>query len=260
MKLRGSLLITLIAIFGFTNSVYASIIYDANGTSVFTLVDSGGMTISASSDVEPSITATTGTGIASIDADSKTPASLFPGTSLTQTSEVSGSAASPFGSSMATVFNGTLIALDNTGSTTASTAKFTFSYDWFVTLTQTDAIDALFETGVTSTFFHLTGFSPSGTETLAIDEGLGDGIVSVADWLFHPEVSFDFAEIGALAMLSGTKTVSVFVTVAAGSFDEFSVITDAFGYAAHIPVSEPANLLLFSLALAGVNLCRRRKI
>ena len=117
----------------------------------------------------------------------------------------------------------------------------------------------MFETGIASAFFHLTGFAPSGTETLAIDEGLGGGVVSVADWLFHPEVFVDFADIGALAMLSGTKTVSVFVTVAAGSYDEFSVITDAFGLAEHVPVSEPASILLFGLALAGVSLCRRRK-
>jgi hypothetical protein len=259
MNIRGSLLITIFTLFGFTTTLNASIIYDADGTSVFTLVDAGGMTISASSVAEPSTTAATGTGVASIDADSQTAVALFPGTSLTQTSEVSGSAASLSGTSLATVLNSTLIALDNTGSTTSSTAEFTFSYDWLVKLTQDDPIDAMLETGVTSAFFHLTGFAPSGTETLAIDEGLGAGVVSVADWLFHPEVSFDFADIGALKMLSGSKTISVFVTVAAGSFDEFSVITDAFGSAAHIPVSEPANLLLFSLALIGFNFCRHRK-
>jgi hypothetical protein len=116
----------------------------------------------------------------------------------------------------------------------------------------------MFETDITSAFFHLTGFASSGTETLAIDEGLG--AIPVADWLFHPEISFYFAGIGASKTLSGSKKVTALVTDGAGSFDEFSVITDAFGSAEHIPVTAPANILLFCLALAGVNLCRRRKI
>jgi hypothetical protein len=97
MKLHSSLLITLFTFFGFTTYVNVAIIYDANGTSVFTLIDSGGMAISTSSAVEPATSATTGTGVASIDADAQTPARLFPGTPLTQTSEVSGSVAPPFG-------------------------------------------------------------------------------------------------------------------------------------------------------------------
>ena len=253
-----NLTLILFTLFGLIASLNATILYTADGTSVFKLIDADSMAITATTGLDPPSSAVAGTGTASIDADSQTAGALFPGMELTQTSEVSGSAAPSLGTSMATVMNGTLITLDNTAGLVDAVAEFEFSYDWFVEVIQTDPTEALSETGYASSFFHLTGFTPSGMETLAIDEGMGGGIVPVADWLFHPEVSFDFADIGASMMLSGSKTVTAYVTVKAGGLDAFSVITDAFGAAAHIP--EPASLLLISLALLSFGLVRRRKI
>jgi hypothetical protein len=259
MILRNGLL-TLVTFFGLTASVNATILYDADGSSIFTLIDAGGMTVSASTFVEPPASTVAGTGIASIDADSKSPAGLFPGDPLSQSSEVSGSAAPAFGTSTATVMNGYLIRLDNSGGVGSATAVFEFSYDWFVEVAQADPTDALLETGFASAFFHLTGFAPSGGETLMIDEGGGAGPLPEADWLVHPMVSFDFPEIGPSMLLSGSETVTAYVTVPGEGIDEFSVITDAFGSAEHIPVPEPASIFLFGLGLAGFGFSRRRKV
>lgn len=254
------ILLTLFAFFGLMTSVNATIIYDANGSSVFTLIDAGGMVVSASTFPEPPTSMIAGTGIASIDADSKSPAGSFPSDSLSQSSEVSGSAAHAFGMSSATVMNGYKVRLDNSAGLVSSIAEFTFSYDWLVNISQTDPTDALLEKGFASAFFHLTGFAPSGGETLAIDEGLGLGAMPVSDWLFHPVVSFDFPDTAGSMLLSGSNIITAFVTVPGGSIDEFSVITDAFGSAEHINVPEPASIFLFSLALAGFSLSKRRKI
>lgn len=264
MKIRNSIL-TLLRFLGLTitlltSSVFlsisqATILYDADALSTFTLDTDGGMTITATAGMDPAMTATTGTGTASIDADSVGFAGMMPftpGMTLTQMSEVSGSAAPPSGASLATVMNGILITLDNSLSMSSSVAAFTFSYSWFNSVIQTDPIDAMKEEGFASSFFHLTGFAPSGGETLAIDDGLGGGPIAVADWLVHPAAGLSFADTGPSMTDMGMATVTAFVTVPAGSIDAFSVITDAMGGAVHVPVPP-----VWMLMLVGAVLFRR---
>lgn len=230
---------------------YATIIYDANATSTFTLIDADGLLITAEAGPELPSTMTSGSGTASIDADMQSDPALFPGASLVQSSDVSGSAGPTAGASSAVSMNSYLIILENID-TLDATAVFEFTYEWDVSLTQAPVSDAEFEAGVASAFFHLSGFAPSGSETLAIDDG--SGIMSVSDWLFNPFITFDFDEIVTPGALSGSTSVLAYVTVPAFSTDSFSVITDASGSAARIP--EPTAVVLFGLA---VLLLSRRK-
>ncbi len=55
----------------------ATIMYDAEASSTFTLIDSGGLVISAVSSPEGPSSAVTGTGITSIDADTQSDPTLF---------------------------------------------------------------------------------------------------------------------------------------------------------------------------------------
>ncbi len=169
---------------------------------------------------------------------------------------MSGSASSPFGTSTAESLNSFFIEVEN-ATDIARTAEFSFSYTWSLTLIQAPLTDALFEAGFASAFFHLDGFAPSGSETLAIDEGLEAGIVPVADWLFNPEISFVFDDEIVPAMETGTTTVSVFVTAPEMSRNRFSVITDASGAATSIASPPSLSLLLLGLVVLGF---RGRKI
>ena len=230
----------------------ALVVYDADATSTFTLLDPGGLDITFTIGVEPTPTATTGTGVASVDADSHADAAgpLAPpvgfapavGDFVTITSEVSGSADAPGGASTATVFNGFTVSLENSGPGPAS-ALFEFSYSWLVDLSKTVLAR---ESGSASSFFALSGFAPSGTETLMIDDGSGGGLVPMASWLVHPEVLAPLGVAGAT--LADTETVLALVTVPGMTVDVFSVITDATGSAVHVP--EPTSLALALLACA----------
>jgi len=224
----------------------ATIIYDANVNAIITLLDAGGMFISADSGPEVPSALTSGSGVASIDADSQSDPALFPGSPLVQSSEVSGSAGPTPGTSSAVSMNSYKLTLVNSEDTVA-TAVFEFTYDWDVSLSQAPASEAEFESGMASAFFHLSGFAPSGTETLAIDDLSGSGIMPVADWLFHPMLSFEFDDIVTPGALIGSTTVLAYVTVPAFSTDQFSVITDAFGGA--VRVSEPGLALLLCMSL-----------
>lgn len=255
MKIRH-LLMLLMVIFTFTSSVHATLIYNADASSNFTLVSSGGMVISAEPGSVAPMSTTTGSGIASIDADFQSIIALTPfmvGDSLIQLSEVSGSAGAASGSSSASSMNDFLITLDNSLGLTDAIAEFTFTYSWLVELTQTDPIGAAFESGFASAFFHLDGFSPSGAETLAVSSG--GGIVPMMDYLDNPIVSFDFSDLDAMSVLSGTTTISAFVTVPTGSIDQFSVITDATGGAVRIP--EPASLMVLALGIVMLAFSRK---
>lgn len=232
----------------------ATIIYDAEASSVFELVSAGGLLISADITPDATSTATAGTGIATIDADSQSDPTLFPGMPLIQDSAVSGSASSSFGTSMAESLNSYFIDIDNPTMDTL-TAHFIFSYSWSLSLIQAPAADAPFEMAFASAFFHLDGFAPSGSETLAIDEGLGAGIVSMTDWLVHPMIEFSFADLTVPGALSGSASVDVYVTAPGMSSNRFSVITDAFGAAVHIP--EPKTLLLVTVGFLMLNIRRR---
>lgn len=227
----------------------ALVVYDADAMSTFTLLDPGGLGITFDIGIEPTPTMTTGTGIASIDADAHTPpapTSFAPaiGESVTIMSAVSGSADAPGGGSTASVFNGFTVTLVNPGPGPL-TALFAFSYEWFVDVAKSDLPR---EAASASSFFHLSGFAPSGTETLAIDELMGGGPVAVADWLVHPEILSPFGLGGST--LSGSATVHALVTVPGMATDIFSVITDATGSAVH--VSAPASLWLVLLAGAWI--------
>lgn len=237
---------TLFLLF-FSIGSYATIIYDADASSSFTLLDAGGLTISATTGPEAPTSMTSGSGTASIDADVLSDPALFPGSSLTLESDVSGSAGASPGTSSTTVMNSFLITLANT-TMTDLTAIFEFTYDWDISLTQGPASAATLESGFASSFFHLSGFFPSGEETLAIDDGLGGGPMSVTDWLFNPSIAFDFADLVTPASMTGSTTVTAYVTVPAMSTDMFSVITDAAGGA--VRVAEPQALsLIFTLSL-----------
>lgn len=224
--------------------------YDADATSTFTLVDPGGMGIVFEIMAEPTPTATTGTGLASIDADTHTPATTFApavGESVMIESAVSGSADDPSGSSMATVFNGVLVVLTNP-SMGAATATFEFSYAWLDEITKTDPTD---EIAGASSFFHLTGFAPSGSETLMIDSGAGP--MPVGEWLVHPALDSPAGDPGGL--ISGSETVTALVTLPPESVNSFSVITDAFGFA-FTPAPEP---MTAGLVLVGFAALTRRR-
>ncbi len=83
---------------------------------------------------------------------------------------------------------------------------------------------------------------------MAIDDGMGGGPMSVTDWLFNPSIAFDFADLVTPASMTGSTTVTAYVTVPAMSSDMFSVITDAAGDA--VRVAEPQALsLMFTLSL-----------
>ncbi len=236
--------IVLSILFNFTCVANATLIYDANASSSFTLIDSGGLIVSALAEPELPSSMSSGTATASIDADFQSDATTFPTSGLMQSSDVSGSAGAPSGSSTATVLNGFLVILENEDDF-AKTAVFEFTYDWDVSLIQGPVSDASREAGIASAFFHLSGFAPSGSETLAIDEGLGAGIVSVADWLFNPFISFEFDDLVTPGALSGSTSVTAYVTVPEFGLDSFSVITDATGSAIHVNEPIPVTILLF---------------
>ncbi len=241
------------------DSASAIATYDAEAMSTFTLVSTGGMGISFETGPEVPTSSTTGVAVASIDADIQTPSGMFtlaPGESVMQTSAVSGSADAPAGFSEASVLNGVFVTLDNTAGLTDAVAEFTFEYTWSGVFTKTDA---LLEAASASPFFHLTGFAPSGSETLMIDDG--GGAMPVADWLVHPVVGSPLGDAFLAGGAAGTEIVTAFVTVPAGSIDSFSVITDAFGAAVHIsPVPEPMTAALGFIALGalGAGIQRRR--
>ncbi len=255
MKIR-SVIAAFTASAALASSASALVTYDSDATSTFTLDTTGGMIITYEIFPDMSSTATTGTGLASIDVDTPTPPppgvySFSPGEFVTQTSNVSGSADAPGGSSAASVLNGILITLVNPDTTAPAVASFTFEYTWAASYTKTDmeleAVDA-------SPFFHLSGFAPSGMETLKID-GMDE-----PDWLFHPAIGSPFGGPVALGV-AGTTTVDVEVTVPAGSTEAFSVITDSFGSAIRLStVPEPvsATLGLMGLAALGYTTKRRR--
>lgn len=248
-----------VLLFGVSATSYATIIYDAEASSTFTLVDAGGLLITAESTPDFSSSSSAGTGIASIDADSQSDATLFPTSPLSQSSAVSGSASSAFGTSLADSLNSFFVDIVNP-TDFVLTAEFSFTYSWSISLLQGPATDAPFEAGFASAFFHLDGFAPSGSETLAIDEGLGAGIVPVADWLFNPVISFDFADLTVPGAMSGTTTVSVFVTAPEMSANRFSVITDAMGGASHVSVPVPATLSLMLIGLLSLIRPRNRTV
>ena len=248
------------------SSASAIVSYDSDANSSFTLIDSGGMAITYTIGVEPTDATMTGTGIALLDADMHTPGPppmTFPaavGAPVMIDSEVSGSAAAPAGTSMAEVPNGIFVELDNLGSSTPSTAVFEFSYSWLADVTRTDVA---LEAGFASPFFHLTGFAPSGTETLAIDEdgAGGDPPMAVAEWLVHPAVGLDFGSGPLSVMDSGSETVLALVTLPPDSFNSFSVITDSAGGAATPPrIPEPASAGLALMGLAALAGRRRRRV
>lgn len=245
-------LVKAILLCSFIGNANAAIIFDSDGTSTFTLIDAGGMTISATTGPEPATVFTTGSGLASIDADSQSDHTLFPGDPLAQASAVSGSAGPGPGIATATALNGFLITLDNSASLLAATATFMFTYDWTVTLSKTDPFTAMHEMGFASAFFHITGLAPSGAETLAIDSGAGP--MPVSEWLANPGVSMTTSDGAGTLMTSGSITVTAFVTVPGERIDAFSVITDATGA---VSVTTPMTLGLISLGL--LLLGRQRK-
>ena len=253
MKLRKHLA-PLVFFFALVSPAEAVVTYDSDAFSRFELISSGGMGISISTPPEAPTVVTTGTGLASIDADLQT--ELTPDVLYTITSDVSGSAAAPSGFSGATVLNGLFVELDNTASATPSMAIFSFSYAWFAEVTRTDP---LFESGVASPFFHLTGFAPSGGETLMIDDGLGGGAVPMADWLVHPAVMLPLGGVDLLITDTGSATVTAFVTVPAMDSDEFSVITDSSGNALHA-APEPASIILLLTGVVGLGMVKRRRV
>lgn len=236
----------LAALVCFTPVSQATIIYDAEASSIFKLISAGGLSISAEITPDMSGSSAAGTGVASIDKDDQTDPALFTAEPLLQDSAVSGLAGATFGTSEASSLNSYWINVVNSTDGTR-TAEFLFTYSWSISLTQGPASDAPFEAGFASAFFHLDGFAPSGSETLAIDEGMGGGIVAVPEWLVHPMISFEFDDLITPADLSGTTSVSVYVTAPAMSTNRFSVITDAFGGAVQVP--EPGSILLL---LAGL--------
>jgi len=253
---RLGILLAALASSAMASAAQAIVTYDADATSTFTLVDAGGMGILFEIMPEPTPTMTTGTGVATIDADTHTPAATFaplPDESVIIESAVSGSAAAPGGTSSALALNGVFVELTNP-SMGAATATFEFSYEWFAEVTKMD--DAM-ESGVASPFFHLTGFAPSGSETLMIDPDAGGPAPSMpmADWLVHPFVASPFGDPGATD--SGADTVLAFVTLPPESINSFSVLTDATGSAA-TPPSIPEPMSAGLLLVAGAAIARRR--
>lgn len=250
MNIRVSFL--LLVLLFVNQSAHATVIYTADASSTFTLISAGGMSITAESMLEPAYVSLSGSATGSVDADTPSvvvPASPF--SSLTLESAVSGSASPGFGTSFGEVLNGFLITLVNPGDT-AAVAEFTFEYFWEIEVVQTDPIDALNEMGFASAFFHLDGFAPSGSETLAIDDGSGAGPVSVPDWLINPVVELSISETDSSVSLIGSALVTAFVTVPGMSTDQFSVITDAIGAAEHIPEPGTLVLLLVTTTLLGL--------
>lgn len=243
--------ISAVLFFTLVSTADALVTYDSDALSTFTLLDSGGMGISISLPPEPASMTTTGTGLASIDADSQIEA---PPGFYTMTSEVSGSADTPFGTSSSTVLNGLFVELDNLAGTAAATAIFEFSYSWFAEVTRTESDKEL---GFASPFFHITGLAPSGTETLIIVDGSGGGPMPVAEWLVHPFAELPLGGTDLSVTETGAEMVLAYVTVPAFSFDSFSVLTDSSGAAGHIP--EPASLALMAMGLVGFGIARRRK-
>lgn len=251
------ILFTLLTLLSVSNAANSTLVYDANASSSFKLISADGMAITAESGLEGPFTIISGSGVASIDADSQSDPTTFPGDPvLLQDSNVSGSVSSPFGTSSAASLNSFFVTLDNAG-TTAATAVFEFAYSWDVSLIQGPASEADLEAGFASAFFHLSGFAPSGGETLAIDDGLGAGISSVADWLFNPFIAFEFDDLITPASMVGSTTVIAYVTVPAFSTDRFSVITDASGAATR--VVEPDTLALILMAFAIAHFTRRSR-
>ncbi|HHM05590.1 MAG TPA: hypothetical protein ENJ19_07590 [Gammaproteobacteria bacterium] len=244
------------AFVAFMSSAHALVVYNSDADSTFTLIDAAGMSVTAETGTEVPASSTSGTGTASVDADSQTPSGLFlmtAGDSLVQSSAVSGSADAPFGSSDATVLNSALITLDNSLGLTDATAVFTFSYSWLAELTKTDV---LLEAGHASPFFHLTGFAPSGAETLAIDTGSGP--TAVSDWLVNPAIALTLGGTATSDSSSGSATVTALVTVPSGSIDSFSVVTDSSGSALHQSIPEPDIALLLLAGAGAASVAARR--
>lgn len=233
-----------------SSPAHALVIYDSRASSTFTLLSPDGMAITITTPAEPSSAAATGTGTVSIDADSQ--AGALP--VFTMDSHVSGSADAPAGSSTATVLNNLFVTLDNSLGTTSATAEFEFSWTLVSAVTRTDTAK---EAGFASPFLHLSGFAPSGDETLEIDEQMGAGRVAVPDYLVNPVVELPLGTGSAGTAIIGGTSVLAYVTVPAGNIDSFSVITDSFGGAMHVPA--PATLALFGLGLIGLGYSRRNK-
>jgi hypothetical protein len=239
------------------------ITFSSFASSELELLDAGGMGIS----IEPggsTMTTALGTGTFSIDSDLQTPGVPSPftvGDILTQTSEVSGSADSPSGFGEAIVLNGSLVTLSNSSSGPA-TAEFRFTYTWDAEVVRdTPTLEA----GLAAPFFHLTGFAPSGAETLMIDSG--GGLVAVDEWLVDAAVHLPLGP-GALSSSSSDPGVTVlaYVTLPGGSplapqIDSFTVITDSAGNALHAPIPEASTLAIWSVlgTIAMVGVYRRRR-
>lgn len=256
MKSRNMLPALCLALLSLPFTTHAVIIYDADASSTFTLIDSGGMSITAEPGFEPPSTTTTGSGAASVDADSQTGAGpgSTPFSVLGLESDLSGSAGDSPGTSEATVMNGFLLTLVNSTGGEA-TAVFEFSYTWFLEIEKDSAGNAPFEGAFASVFFGLSGFAPSGEETLAVDSG--GGAVGVPDWIVNPILEIDFSVPGPDSFfVSDTATVTAYVTVPDGRTDQFSVLTDAIGAA--VVVSEAPAMLTWMTGLIGLILLRRR--
>lgn len=260
MKASNLLISALLAFtaLAVTQPAYAVVTFSSLADSEFELLDAGGMAISLTPGGTTS-TFTLGTGTASLDADLQVPAAPVPftvGTTFFQTSEVSGSAEAPFGLGDASVLNDGFIELENP-SLTPATALFRFEYSWDADVTRDSVIN---EAASASPFFHLDGFAPSGGETLAIDSG--GGFMPVADWLVHPMIGLPIGTGPLSDSATGSMEVIAAVTVpgapspTTSRLEAFSVITDSFGDAVHVP--EPSRAVLTLAGCVGLILIRRR--
>ncbi|MEM7404348.1 MAG: hypothetical protein AAF458_03600 [Pseudomonadota bacterium] len=236
-------------------------IYDVEASSSFTVISTGGMVITAEPTIVPggnNSTSTTGTGVASLDTDGQSPVGAGPvalgvGDSVTQISELSGSADAPGGTSAASILNSMLIVLTNTSLTTSAEAEFLFTYTWDASISRTSAD---LEAAIANPFFHLSGFAPSGAETLEVDSG--GGRIPLAEFLVDNTIDLTPSEADLSDSTMGSLSVSVFVTVLADRTDSFEVINDATGNAIHAaPAPAVASLMLLGFA-AGA--WRRRSV
>lgn len=267
MRIRNITIALLAAFYtaSYTASPSALIIYDIDATSTFTLLDAGGLGITYLAEDEPTLSSATGSATVAIDEDARDigpPRAPIPletsfvfdeDSSIFIDSHASGTADGPGGVSMAEIFNSVFITLVN-DTTDPLTAIFEFSYSWLGSVIRSDTGA---ESGFVSAFFHLDGFAPSGSETLAIDEDPFDAVGPVAepDWLVNPISALPSGGFDLITSLGGSATVLAYVTVPGESTDSFQVITDAVGSAVHVP--EPASALMLSTGL--LLLLRRRR-